>query len=373
MPPFEDFEEKTEAPTPRRREEARERGQIAKSTDLSAAVSLLAAMVGLNIFGPGMVHDMLSITRELLGYAGPDALSPKSMTGLSWMGVMMTAKIAAPICLSLLVVAVLACMAQVGLVFSFHPLEPNLEKINPISGFFRIFSMESLVKLVMNVIKVLIIGMVAYLTIKGRMAQIVNLTDLDYVQICGFAGEVIFMLGIRLAVVLLVIAILDYLYMRFNHERQLRMSKQELKEELRRMEGDPLVKERRKRVARQLAMQRMQHAVPKADVVITNPTELAIALKYDSENMAAPRVVAKGAGYVAAKIRQIAIKHGVPIIERKPLAQAMYKTVEVGHEIPPAFYKAVAEILAYVYELAGKNPLARSRQALSSRGTGVIR
>ncbi len=367
----EDFEAKTEAPTPRRREEARERGQIAKSQDLCAAVGLLAAMIALNVFGPDMVKSMLNIMREMLGYTGPDTVQPSSMMGHSWIGLILTAKLTVPLCLTLMVVAVLASVAQVGLVFTFHPLEPKLEKLNPISGFSRIFSMESLVKLGINLIKVTIVGAVAYITIKDRMAQIVNITQLDYVQLGGFAGEMIYMLGIRLAIILLVIAIFDYCYTRFSIERQLRMSKQEIKEEMRRMEGDPLVKERRRRVARQLAMQRMQHAVPKADVVITNPTELAIAIKYDAETMAAPRVVAKGAGYMAARIRQIAIKSGVPIIERKPLARAMYKTVEIGQEIPPAFYKAVAEILAYVYELAGKKSITGISQTSSSRTTGV--
>ncbi len=354
MAPFDDYDDKTEAPTPRRREEARERGQVARSTDLSAAAGLLGAMLALNYFGPKMLNDMLSLTQDMLAYSASNACLPSSMTDLGAMALVALAKLIVPICLTLMVVALIVSLAQVGFLFTFHPLMPNLQKIDPISGFGRIFSMESLFKLVVNLFKVGLLGLVCYLTIKSRMGQILNVTDLDYIQIGSFACSLIFMLGIRLALILFVLAILDYAFTRYKNEQQLRMSKQELKEELRRMEGDPLVKERRRRVARQLAMQRMQMAVPKADVIVTNPTELAIALKYDSQTMVAPKVVAKGAGFVAARIRQIAMQHRIPIIERKPLAQALYKTVEIGQEIPPSFYKAVAEILAYVYELTGK-------------------
>jgi flagellar biosynthesis protein FlhB len=362
MPPFDDFEEKTEAPTPRRREEARERGQIARSADLSAAVGLLVSMIALHFFGPAMFRDMVRLTQNMLTYSAANAVLPSSMTELGFLGLIALARMVAPVCLILMIVGVLVSLAQVGFLFTFHPLEPNFQKIDPISGFFRLISMDSAVKLVISLFKVAIIGSVAYITIKNRIAQIVNISDLDYMQIAGFASSLIFVLGIRLAILLLVIAIFDYAYTRLQYERQLRMSKQELKEELRRMEGDPLVRERRRRVARQLAMQRMQQAVPKADVVVTNPTELAIALKYDAASMSAPKVVAKGAGFLAARIRRIAIANQVPIVERKPLAQALYKAVEIGQEIPPSFYKAVAEILAYVYELTGKSSEVRQKR-----------
>ncbi len=357
----EDFDDKTEAPTPRRREEARERGQVVRSPDLTAAVALLGAMIALNYFGPPMLRDMYRLLKTMLSYSAPDAVTPASMKSLSMLGLYALAQMAGPLCLVLMFIAILITFAQVGILFTFHPLQPSLNKINPIAGFSRMFSTESLVKMAISLLKVGIIGFIAYLTIRDRITEIINISALDQWQMTALTGELMFMLGVRMAVVLLILAIFDYAYMRFAHEKKLRMSKQELKEELRRMEGDPLVKERRKRVARQLAMQRMQYAVPKADVVITNPTELAIALKYDSASMSAPKVVAKGAGYFAARIRQIAIQHRVPIIERKPLAQALYKTVEIGQEIPPSFYKAVAEILAYVYELTGKTtPTARS-------------
>jgi flagellar biosynthetic protein FlhB len=352
----EDFDEKTEAPTPRRREEARERGQVVKSTDLTASIALLGAMVSLNYFGPDLLREMIGMTRQMLTFSISDAIATSSMQEMALTGLIFMAKLTIPVCLIMTVVAVVITMAQVGFMLTFHPLMPSFSKINPISGFQRMLSMESAIKMGLNLIKVGLIGVVAYMTIKSKLGQILNLSGMGTWQIVGLSGELIFMLGVRMAVVLLVLAIFDYGVTWFQNEKKLRMSKQELKEEMRRMEGDPLVKERRRRVARQLMAQRMQHAVPKADVVITNPTELAIALKYDSETMAAPKVIAKGADHLAARIRQIAIKNGIPIVERKPLARAIYKTVEVGQEIPPAYYKAIAEILAYVYELTGKAP-----------------
>lgn len=349
-----DFGEKTEAPTQRRREESRERGQVVKSMDLTAAIALLGAMVALNSFGPELLREMIGMMRRMLTFSLSDTNTASSMKELMFIGLTLLAKLTIPVCLIMTVVAVVVTLTQVGFLLTFHPLMPSFSKINPISGFERMFSIESAIKMGMNLVKVGLIGAVAYLTIKSKLGQIVILSSMDTWQIIGLAGELMFLLGIRMAVILLVLAIFDYGVTWFQNEKKLKMSKQELKEEMRRMEGDPLVKERRRRVARQLMAQRMQHAVPKADVVITNPTELAIAIKYDAETMAAPKVIAKGADHLAARIRQIAIKNGIPIVERKPLARAIYKTVEVGQEIPPAYYKAIAEILAYVYELTGK-------------------
>ncbi len=353
MPPG-DFEEKTEAPTPRRRMEAKQRGQVAKSVDLTAAGALLVSMLVLSFFAPTIMKNLLDLTKYMLGYAGHDALSRDSMFGLGSFAVKILAKSVVPVAVLLMFIAVAITMAQVGFIFSGHPLKPDLDKINPISGFAKLFSIQSLVRLLISMFKIALIGAVAYLTIKSRMPVIVNLSGEDYWHITAIMGELMFTLGIRLALILLVLGIADYAYNYHKHEQGLRMSKQELKEELRRMEGDPLVKERRKRVAQQLAMQRIQSAVPNSDVVVTNPTHYAVAIKYDAETMAAPKVVAKGADLIAQRIRQLAIENGIPVVQRKPLARALYSSVEVGQEIPPAFYKAVAEILAYVYEISGK-------------------
>jgi len=186
------------------------------------------------------------------------------------------------------------------------------------------------------------------------MPAILSLPQLEVAPLFIVASEMIYDLALKLASLLLVLAVLDFAYQKWQHLRDLRMTKEEVKEELKRMEGDPLIKQRRSRVARQLAMQRVGQAVPKADVVVTNPTHYAVALQYDSTSMRAPKVVAKGADFMAMRIRQLAALHGVPLVERRELAQGLYKTVDIGREVPPEFYNAVAEILAYVYRLGGR-------------------
>ena len=192
--------------------------------------------------------------------------------------------------------------------------------------------------------------------------MILSLSGMGFPANFAVAAGIIYNVAWRLAWALLILAAADWLYQKWRFERDIRMTKQEIKDEAKRMEGDQQIKGRRRQLARKMIMQRIHRDVPKADVVITNPTELAIALKYDPETMSAPRVVAKGAGFLAARIRQIAVSNGVPIMERKPLAQALYKTVDVGQDVPPEFYQAIAEILAYVYELAGKG-VRRLRRA----------
>jgi flagellar biosynthetic protein FlhB len=209
------------------------------------------------------------------------------------------------------------------------------------------------VQLLMNFAKVGLVAAVAWSAVSGRIEQILAVQTLSLMQIFGLSGEVIYAIALRLAIVLLVLALLDYLWQRYRVEKKLKMTKQEVKDEMKRMEGDPLIKQRRRQIALQRAMQRVRSVVPTADVIVTNPTEYAVALKYE-DGMTAPKVVAKGRGYVAQKIREIALEHGIPILERPPLARALWRTVEVGQEIPEQFYAAVAEILAYVYELTGK-------------------
>jgi flagellar biosynthetic protein FlhB len=261
----------------------------------------------------------------------------------------------APLLIGLMLAAVIVNLLQVGLLLSTKRIQPRIEALNPLKGIKRLFGRgNGLFTLVMNLLKLTLVTLVSYSAISGRMGEILGMQQLTFVQIFTLTAAIVYSIAIRLGVLLLVLAFIDYAYQRWRHDRQLRMSKQEVKDEMRRMEGDPQVKQRRRQIALQRAMQRVRKDVPTADVVVTNPTEIAVALKYDHASMHAPRVVAKGKGYVAQLIRQIAIEHGVPLLERKPLARALYAMVEVGHEIPEQFYAAVAEILAYVYELSGK-------------------
>lgn len=347
-------QDRTEAPTPRRREEARKRGQIGKSNDLPAAVVLLGALVLLHVSGRGMLGRLLEITRFCLGDTNPESARASTLPVTLVAGLRECAFILLPLMLGVFALALVASFVQVGVLFTFQPLKPSLDKLNPINGLGRMFNGRAFVHLIMGVAKLLLLVGVTYYTLKGRAGALAHASGLDHLSLVALASDLVFTLGIRLAIILLVLAILDFLYQRWHTERDLRMTREEVREELKRMDGDPLLKKRRRDMQMQLAMQRIRAAVPKADVVVTNPTELAIALRYDADTMNAPKVTAKGADHLAKRIRELAIEHGVPIVERKPLAQALYRSVDVGQEIPAQFYKTVAEILAYVYELAGK-------------------
>ena len=352
--PADDVADKTEDPTPRRIQEAREKGQVAKSVDISAAFGLLAGMVMLNWYGPTIFQGMASLMEKSLSLDnvptnGTLALDASWRTLLSH-----TALMPIPFFLALVVVAIVTNLAQVGFLLTGKPITPSLEKISPLKGLERLFSKRTAIKLITNLSKVGIIATVAYFTIKSFLPRLVGLPGSSFIEVVGHAMELVFILGLRMVAVLVILALVAFAVQKRQLWLDLRMSKQEVKEELKRMEGDPLMRQRRLNVARQLAASRMSQAVPQADVVVTNPTELAIALKYDHDKMHAPKVVAKGAGYMAQRIRQIANENGVPIIERKPLAQALYKSCEIGDFVPPELYKAVAEVLAYIFELAGK-------------------
>jgi flagellar biosynthetic protein FlhB len=350
----EDFGDKTEAPTPRRRTEAREQGNIARSPDLTAAVLIIAAMLMLNWYGDGVVKALRTLMAEMLGAgwlsADVDVIGPTILSALTRIAVAM-----APLLIGILVAAVLVNLVQVGLFFSPKRLQPRIEALNPFKGLGRLFGRgNGMVTLLMSLLKLSLVSLVAYSAVRGRMGMILAAQELDFVQIFMLTGSIVYAIAIRIGLLLLVLAVIDYAYQRWRNEKQLKMTKQEVKDEMRRMDGDPQIKQRRRQIALQRIKQRIQKEVPTADVIVTNPTEFAVALKYDSATMHAPRVVAKGQGHIAMLIRQVAIEHGVPILERKPLARALYKLCEVGQEIPEQFYSAVAEILAYVYELSGK-------------------
>jgi flagellar biosynthetic protein FlhB len=341
--------ERTEAPTPRRRQEAREHGQVARSQDLPAAVLLLGTVVALRALAPHILNTLVATYSTLLG---SDAARPYEVVQLAPLVLKGVAMITLPVLLLGMVFVTVANLAQVGWLISAEPLRPDLNRLNPVKGLGRLFDAQAMVRLGLGIAKMGAVAGVAALTIWQVRRGIIHTLDLSAGPLLSTSGGIVYMLCLRLAVVLLVLAICDYGWQRWHHEQDLKMSREEIKEEFRRMEGDPMIKHRRRQVQQQLAMQRMRYDVPKADVVITNPTELAIAIRYDAETMDAPRVVAKGQGYMAEMIRRIAAEHGVPIVERRPLAQALYRAVEVGQEIPREFYGAIAEVLAYVYEIA---------------------
>jgi flagellar biosynthetic protein FlhB len=269
-----------------------------------------------------------------------------------------------PLLVGVVLIGAVGNLLQVGLRFNTTRLRPNLATLNPVRGLGQMFKGgRGPMQAAMNLLKFVVIVLVGYWAVAGRMHEIVAAPQLGFLQVFHHGAGVLYDVAMWIGVALLILAVLDYAWQRWRIERDLKMTKQEVKDEMRSMEGDPRLKQRRRQIAMQIATGQLKTTVPTADVIVTNPTEFAVALKYDPDAMGAPRVVAKGQDQMALRIRQLAIEHGVPILERKPLARALYRLVQVGHEIPEEFYAAVAEILAYVYELSGKS--RRAKEVLS--------
>ncbi len=346
-----DKDARTEKATPKRRSEARKKGQVARSVEVNSALIILALFVAIRAFGQNIYTSLSDLMRFFLSSSASYDLNEKTVASLFLSLALLFLKIVLPIALVALVVGVTANIAQIGFMFTSKPLVPDAKKINPLSGASRLFSGRSMVELAKSSLKLIVIGFTAYSVIRGRYAEIVTTLDMDMWDTVATFGSILYDIGIRIGVTLLIMALFDYMYQRYSFEKSIRMTKQEIKEEYRQMEGDPQVKAQIRRKQQEMAAARMMQAVPTADVVITNPTRLAIALKYDTETMAAPKVVAKGQRLIAEKIRELAKENNVPIVEDKLLAQSLFKTVEVDREVPYDLYKAVAEILAYVYQL----------------------
>lgn len=360
----EDLGERSEDATPKRIQQAREEGSVAKSADASAALMLLIATLALVVGLEPMLASFAGMIRTAFDPALQaeatrperldDAVRPLILSG------------AAVLCVVLGLAAAGAWLVhvwQVGFLVTSKPLAPNLDRLNPVQGLGRLLGKSGVIKTGFDLVKVGIVGTIAYVTVAGFVRQIVGLPAFEPSIAAVAIGGMLFELAIKIVAVLVVLGLVDYMVQRWRHHQELRMTKQQVKEEYKQSEGDTEVKRRRFQIQRQLAMQRIQSAVPKADVIVTNPEHISIAIQYDPDTMHAPRVVAKGADYLALRIRQIARQHGVPIVERKPLARALYKQVQVGQEVPPDFYKAVAEILAFVYRLDG----AEARRAARRR------
>jgi flagellar biosynthetic protein FlhB len=373
----EDLGERSEDATPKRMREAREEGNVAKSMDATAALTLLVATLALAIGLAPLLTSFGSLIRETLlpehniDAARPEALDAVVRPALTTLGLTV-----APALGLALLTAFLASIWQVGFHPTSKPLVPKLERMSPLSGFKRVFGSHGIIKTGFDLTKLVAVAVVATLAVMDAGRALVTLPAFEPQMAAKVIGGLIFDLALRVVAVLLVLGIVDYAVQRWKHARDLRMTKQQVREEYKQTEGDPEVKRRRMQIQRQIAMQRIQTAVPKADVIVTNPEHISIAIAYDAESMRAPRVVAKGADHLAMRIRQIAQRHGIPIVERKPLARALYRQVEVGQEIPPDHYKAVAEILAYVYRLDGaagrRRPAAgptRGRSAASPPAT----
>ncbi len=344
-------QDKTEDPTPRRIRDARKKGQVARSQELSSVAIISAGFISLLILSPFLLRQMSGLYITSFSELGKVPITPNNFIYLFEKWGWEFVKMLAPIMLILSVIGFFATFLQVGPLFSFEAMEPSFDKLDITKGIKRIISVKSLFDLFRDSSKIIIIGVVAYITLKGEINNYIPLMDKGLGQVLLFGSKLTFKLGIRCAMALLILAILDLMYQRYNHKKQLKMSKQEVKEEMKQYEGDPQIKAKIRRIQREQAMKRMLYDAKTADVVVTNPTKIAVALKYDEKGMTAPKVIAKGQRLIAEKIKEIAMKFSIPIVENKPLAQSLFKYVEIGQEIPDNLYKAVAEVLAYVHRL----------------------
>jgi len=351
--------ERTEDPTPRRIKEAREEGNIAYSRELNAAAALLVGAWMLQVLGRRLVTDFQGLmTASLFNLSAFN--NPSLIVNASWLRDLVLAAVRrmGPTLLmfvgGLLFVGVVVSVLQTGLLFAHKKLGFDFSRVNPSQGFKRLFSSQGLAELVKSILKLGVIGLVAYGFIKSHLGDLMGLTNLDYRSALTMWGELAVSLSTRVGLIYLLMAAADYAYQRWQHKKSLRMTKEEVKEEAKQREGDPHVRGRIRKERMKLAQSRMMAAVPEADVVITNPTHLAIAVKYNPDEMGAPVVLAKGADKMAERIIAVAENHQIVIKQDIPLAHAVFSSVEINQEIPPELYLAMAELLAYVYRLEGR-------------------
>ena len=348
-------DQKTLQPTPRKIEKARESGKVFKSNELTAGIMIFGALLALRLLFPWFVSQSTDVIGQYLGNTQL-AENLHDVETLSTRTILSLFRIVGPFLGVMAAVALVANYAQVGFLFTTGPITPSFDKIDPIQGAKKLVSMKTLVKTGINLAKAALVGVVFYYSIKGSLREYVMLGDSDVPTILEFIAKEAFDIGIKAAMLLLVLGFVDYVYQRKEYIKNLMMTHHEMKEEFKEMEGSPVTKSRIRSVQKSLARQRMMKEVPEATVVVTNPTHVAVAIKYDPEIMPAPVVVAKGKRLLAERIKEIATAHGVPIYENKPLARSLFDLVEVGDAIPEDLYKAVAEILSYVYRLKGQYP-----------------
>lgn len=350
-----DKENRTEEATPKRLRDARKKGQTAKSPDLNSAAAftifvLLTGTLGQYLFNNSLIYMKQSLENGYSSYISGAGTRTLFINNLAQYGLLLL-----PFAMIAAATGVAANLVQTGFIFTLETIKPDFKRMNPIEGLKNILSKEALFKLIKNLLKLSLVLYMAYKNMTGSMQQILNSGSIGTEKLYGFLLKFSKALSMDIAVMMLILAVVDYIFQRMDYKKNLRMSKQEIKDEYKEMEGDPQIKSLRQQRQRQLAMSRMMTDVKTSTVVVTNPTHIAVALRYDGTKDKAPLLTAKGADYIANKIKEEAKKHGVPIIENKTLARTMYKKVEIGDYIPVDLYKAIAEILAIVYQMREKN------------------
>ncbi len=352
--------EKTEQPTAKKLQDARNEGQVAKSVEVGHAAGLMSLFVLIRVLYPYLADNFTGFFRNVYTqipttakmYEGAVPFASLRITIMNALiRILLTAL---PFLVVALVVQFICNLVQVKWKITTKPLKPKLSKLNPIKGFKKIFSTRKLFELIKSIAKIGVIGSVVYVYFLGYTASIFTLYDMPLKQAIGLLGNTIVELGIRIAAVYVFIAIADYIYQKRKFRKDNMMTKQEVKDEYKNTEGDPQIKGQQRRRMMQASQRRMMQELPKADVVITNPTHYAVAIRYEADKYDAPMVVAKGEGYLAQRIKDVAKENGVEIVENKPLARMLYANVDIGEFVPPELYQAVAEVLAFVYHLQGK-------------------
>lgn len=351
-----DSGEKTEEATPQRREDFRKRGQVTQTKELATVMMLFGAALSMWLLGRHFMSNLVDIFSRSFSEYVVMAVRGGDYLNVFYFIVKQLMILLAPLLGLFFLIAFASSAIQVGFLVNEEAMQFKLEKLNPIEGFKRIFSLKAVVEGVKSIFKIVCVSVVILLVVKSELDILPNLVQFSIPQLMQYLGSITMKLLTGVGFFMIIIAAADYFFQRFDLEKKMMMSKQEVKEELKSREGDPLIKARIRRVQREMAQRRMMDDVPKADVIITNPTHIAIALKYEA-GMMAPTVIAKGADVVAERIKEIAKNSNIPVMENKPLARVIFKTLKIGQSIPRELYTAVAEVLSYVFRL--KNRVAR--------------
>lgn len=357
-------QERTEKATPRKRGKERSKGNVARSAELNSVAILFAGIFLLSILGKSLIDRTLRFMVEIYQASSFIEITDDSIINQVFFLLKYIGPLVGAFLLGVVITGLGINYLQIGYVFAKDALKPKFNKLNPVNGLKKLFSPQSLVELAKGLLKFIIVGYIAYSVLKKHTDEYLLLYNVTVTRALSFLGSVVFELTIKIAILLLILAVADFFYQRYMYEKRIMMTKQEVKDEWKDYEGDPRVKSRIRSMQLQMARRRMMSAVPEATVVVTNPVFIAVALKYEPvKRTDAPVVVAKGKRKIAEKIKKIAIENDVPVVENKPLARSLFETCEIGMEIPVALYQAVAEVLAYVYQIKkDKNPLMRELQ-----------
>ncbi len=347
-------------------QKAREEGNVAKSQDLSSAWSLMIALAAMWYMGPDLFGGMLDATRFYFSNFAALDMEEDLFRVLGVDVLVRLAAILLPFGIVMTVAGLAMNVLQVGFLYSPKALQPKLQRLNPLAGFKKFFSGRSAFELLKSILKLAIVSIIVYYTVKDRLPELLSTMHLFPDAMMVVVAKLVALVWFRAVLAMLILGILDYGFQRWQYGRDLMMTVQEAKEELKQLEGDPRIKQRIRQIQRQMAMKRMMAEVPEADVIITNPIRFAVALRYDAKSMDAPVVIAKGARLLAKRIREIAEEHDVPIVEKPELARALFKNIEVGQPVPEDLFRAVAEVLAFVYKIDRREEKRRERAGMSS-------